>query len=139
MNIWWPIILQCCHERFQRCQMQFPKHVSTWLLWHSFSVGLWKNRGQFYKQWGLEYWTFEKWIHLKTGLDWFLNGHTIGIPIFFSIYYNSLKFISSLNQGCIWGNSPYGKLWNHLDNKEKRDLRQQRLLEYSKKVQPCKF
>ena len=37
--------------------------------------------------------------------------------------YNSLKFINSLNQGCVWRNSCYEKLWNHLNNREKRDLR----------------
>ena len=30
-----------------------------------------------------------------------------------------LNFIDSLNQGCVWGNSPYEKLRNHLENKEK--------------------
>ena len=35
----------------------------------------------------------------------------------------TLNFMYSLNQGCVWGNSPYEKLWNHLDNREKRDLR----------------
>ena len=26
-------------------------------------------------------------------------------------------------QGCVWGNFPYEKLWNHLDSRGKRDLR----------------
>ena len=34
-----------------------------------------------------------------------------------------LYFINSLNQGFVWGNSPYDKLWDHLDNREKHDLR----------------
>ena len=29
-----------------------------------------------------------------------------------------LNFINSLNRGCVWGNSTYEKLWNHLDNRE---------------------
>ena len=32
---------------------------------------------------------------------------------------NSLNF---LKQGWVWGNSPYEKLWNHLDKSEKRDF-----------------
>ena len=38
--------------------------------------------------------------------------------------------ILSLNQRCVWGNSPYGKLWNHLDNREKRDLRSTKDIQY---------
>ena len=38
-----------------------------------------------------------------------------------------LNFINSLNHGCVWGNSPYEKLWDHLDNRENRDLRSTKL------------
>ena len=33
-----------------------------------------------------------------------------------------LNVINYFNQGCVWGNSSYEKLWNHLDNSEKRDF-----------------
>ena len=34
-----------------------------------------------------------------------------------------MHFENSLNQRYVWGNSPFEKLWNHLDNMEKCDLR----------------
>ena len=32
------------------------------------------------------------------------------------------NFINFLNQGCVWGNSLYEKLWDHLVKREKLDL-----------------
>ena len=34
----------------------------------------------------------------------------------------TLSSINYLKQGWVWGNSRYKKLWNHLDNREKRDF-----------------